>query len=184
VLYAVFLVERVLYSFLLTETMATFVGISILGGIFWRRANRWGALASLIAALSANFFGYHWRHQRLDHWDPNVFLLALVAGVVALVLVSLWTEPEPTSKLRQFYTNIETSSDALPDAAGSPSQPAAGPRGIQADHQLMLVNLFHLRRGLAGTSLWRAYRTDLIGFFIGWAAVLMLVGLVWLLFRL
>jgi Na+/proline symporter len=184
VLYAVFLVERVLYSFLLTETMATFVGVSLLGGIFWPRANRWGALASLVAALGTNFGGYHWRHERLDHWHPNVFLMALVASVVALVLVSLWTEPEPTAKLRQFYTNVETPSDAPLDAAVSPSQPADGPSGIQADHQLILVNLFHLRRGLAGTSLWRAYRTDLIGFAIGWAAVLTLVGLVWLLFHL
>ena len=41
-----FLIKSVLYTFLLTETMATFVGISLLGGIVWRRANRWGALAS------------------------------------------------------------------------------------------------------------------------------------------
>ena len=55
VLYAIFLIESVLYTFLLTETMATFVGISILGGILWRRANRWGALASLMVALTTNF---------------------------------------------------------------------------------------------------------------------------------
>jgi len=42
VLYAVFLIERVLYSFLLTETLATYMGISLVGGIIWRRANRWG----------------------------------------------------------------------------------------------------------------------------------------------
>ena len=37
VIYAVFFIERILYSFLLTETMATFVGISVIGGIVWRR---------------------------------------------------------------------------------------------------------------------------------------------------
>ena len=36
VLYAVFLIDSVLYTFLLTETLATFVGISVLGGIVWR----------------------------------------------------------------------------------------------------------------------------------------------------
>ena len=51
VLYALFLIQSVLYTFLLTETMATFVGISVLGGILWRRANRWGALASMLSAL-------------------------------------------------------------------------------------------------------------------------------------
>ena len=45
------LIQSVLYTFLLTETMATFIGISVLGGILWRRANRWGALASMIGAL-------------------------------------------------------------------------------------------------------------------------------------
>src|SRR3970282_1327601 len=48
VLYALLLIESVLYTFLLTETMATFVGISVLGGILWRRANRWGAVARLV----------------------------------------------------------------------------------------------------------------------------------------
>src|SRR4029453_1036537 len=40
VLYALFLIQSVLYTFLLTETMATFVGISVLGGILWRRGTR------------------------------------------------------------------------------------------------------------------------------------------------
>src|SRR4029450_3917452 len=55
VLYAIFLIESVLNTFLLTETLATFVGISLVGGIVWRRANRWGALASLVCALARNF---------------------------------------------------------------------------------------------------------------------------------
>ena len=58
VVYAIFLIQSVLYTFLLTETMATFVGISVLGGIVWPRANRWGALASLVAALATNFALY------------------------------------------------------------------------------------------------------------------------------
>ncbi len=53
-----FLIESVLYTFLLTETLATFVGISVLGGILWPRANRWGALASLLASLATNFLLY------------------------------------------------------------------------------------------------------------------------------
>src|SRR5204862_1534963 len=89
VLYAVFLIQSVLYTFLLTETLATFVGIGVLGGIVWRRANRWGALASLLSALATNFALYSVTGQRLDHWDANVFLAALVAGIVALIVVSL-----------------------------------------------------------------------------------------------
>ena len=58
VLYAVFLMRSVLYTFLLTETLATFMGIGVLGGIVWPRANRWGALASLVGALATNFMLY------------------------------------------------------------------------------------------------------------------------------
>jgi hypothetical protein len=35
--------------------MATFVGISIVGGALWTRANRWCALASLVTAFAVNF---------------------------------------------------------------------------------------------------------------------------------
>src|SRR5205809_7383 len=80
VLYAVFLINRVLYTFLLTETLATFVGISVLGGVVWRRANRWGALASLLGALATNFLLYSLTGRRLDDWDANVFLAALIVG--------------------------------------------------------------------------------------------------------
>src|SRR4029453_150650 len=91
VLYALFLVESVLYTFLLTETLATFVGIGVLGGIVWRRANRWGALASLLMALTTNFVFYRLKGQRLDSWDPDVFLAALLAGIAGLVIGSLLT---------------------------------------------------------------------------------------------
>ncbi len=96
-----FLIDSVLYTFLLTETLATFVGISVLGGIVWRRANRWGALASLLSALATNFVLYSVTGQRLDHWDPNVFLAALVSGILALVVVSLLTAPEPRGRDRR-----------------------------------------------------------------------------------
>src|SRR5262249_58080022 len=95
VLYALFLIQRVLYSFLLTETMATYMGIGLMGGILWRRANRWGAAGSMASAMAVNFALYYLRGQRLDSWDPNVFLAALAVAVVVLVLLSLLTNPEP-----------------------------------------------------------------------------------------
>ena len=70
VLYALFLIERVLYSFLLTETMATYMGISFLGGIVWRRANRYGAIASLVTAMAANFLIYHLRQETARPLGP------------------------------------------------------------------------------------------------------------------
>ncbi len=156
VLYAVFLVQSVLYAFLLTETLATFVGISVLGGIIWRRANRWGALASLLSALATNFLLYSLTGQRLDHWDANVFLAALLVGIAALVVVSLLTGPEPAVKIESFFGRLRTSSDD------------------ERDDPLLLVNLLHLGRAAGGRG-WRAYREDLGGFAFGWIIVFVLV---------
>lgn len=157
VLYAVFLIESVLYTFLLTETLATFVGISVLGGIIWRRANRWGALASLLAALVTNFALYWVTGQRLDYWDPNVFLAALLAGITALVGVSLLTPAEPDAKMESFFGRLQRSSDD------------------EREDPLLLVNALDPARG-AGPRGWRAYREDLGGFALGWAIVFVLVA--------
>lgn len=164
VLYAMFLIQSVLYTFLLTETLATFVGISVLGGIAWPRANRWGALASLLSALATNFALYSMTGQRLDHWDPNVFLAALLVGITALVVVSLATVPEPAQNVDSFFERLQTSSD---DAATG-----VGPRS--AVRPLLLVNLLRLRRAAAGRG-WRAYREDLAGFALAWLLVVTLV---------
>jgi Na+/proline symporter len=156
VLYAVFLVQSVLYTFLLTETLATFVGISVLGGIIWPRANRWGALASLVTALATNFLLYYATGQRLDHWDANVFLAALAAGIAALVVVSLLTTPEEPGQVGSFFGRLRTSSD---DGRESP---------------LLLPNLMNPAEP-AKDGIWRTYREDLGGFLGGWALVVALV---------
>ena len=173
VLYAIFLIQSVLYTFLLTETLATFVGISVLGGIVWPRANRWGALASLMGALATNFVLYSVTGQRLDHWDPNVFLAALAMGTAALVVVSLLTPPEPAARVDDFFQRLRVSSD--PPAPGTVAAPPA-------DQPLLLVSLLHLRRAAAGRG-WRAFREDMGGFALGWLMVIVLVVLTSLFLR-
>jgi Na+/proline symporter len=205
VLYALFLIQSVLYTFLLTETLATFVGISVLGGIIWPRANRWGASASLVAALTTNFALYYITGQRLDHWDANVFLAALLAGIAALVVVSYATPPEPAASLESFFGRLQVPSDGPEPAreAGTwmEMEPSADPRSLPrrgstevtsggpavldvaaapltahgVDRPLLLVNLLQLRRASAGRG-WRAYREDLGGFTVGWVMVLALVA--------
>ncbi len=199
IVYALFLIQRVLYSFLLTETMATFVGISIVIGIVWKRANRWGAAASLLAAFSTNFFLYHLKNERLDYWDPNIFLAALTAGILGLVLVSLWTRPEPESKLTHFMGQLQASTD-MPLQLSAGFAAAAQDLGRQTasdpiltidpslwaaenGRQLLLVNLLHLRRGAYGVSFLKAYREDLKGLSIGFALSIGLIFSVWLLLR-
>jgi Na+/proline symporter len=186
VFYALFLIESVLYTFLLTETLATFVGISVLGGIIWPRANRWGALASLLTSLVTNFLLYYVTGQRLDHWDPNVFLASLVLGSVALVVVSLLTSPEPQARIDDFFERLQTPSDAPSPVV---SQPASGGQGLPSPSMassdrrpLLLVNLLHLRRAAGGQG-WRAFREDLGGFAAGWIIVFALVAATALILR-
>jgi Na+/proline symporter len=172
VLYALFLIQSVLYTFLLTETLATFVGISVFGGIIWRRANRWGALASMLSALATNFALYSATGQRLDHWDANVFLAALVVGTVALVVVSLLTRSEPAESIDSLFGRLQTPSDDADEVADRSSREAAARAG---GRPLLLVNVLHLGRAAAGRG-WRAYREDLGGFALGWVLVIVLVA--------
>ena len=158
VLYALFLIQSVLYTFLLTETMATFMGISVLGGLVWRRANRWGALASMLTALVVNFALYAITGQRLDHWDANVFLAALLCGAVALVVVSLLTQPEPASAIEPFFERLDTSSDE-------------GVQGADAYRPLVLVNVLRAPRMIAARG-WRVFQEDLGGFARAWVLVI------------
>lgn len=171
VVYAVFLINRVLYSFLLTETMATYMGIAIMGGVLWRRANRWGAICSLLASVTANFAGYWARGQRLDSWDPNVFLVALSVGIVFLIVVSLLTPPEPAETLDSFFGRLDTPTAGSADTAAKEGR------------QLLLVNLFRLRRGAGAYGFRHAYRTDLVGFAVGWMIAIALIAVAFLLFN-
>jgi len=161
VLYAVFLIESVLYTFLLTETLSTFMGISLLGGIVWRRANRWGALASLLGTLATNFLLYYLAGERLDRWDPNVFLAALTVGVVALVVVSLATTPESQQRIATLFNRLDTNSDA--------------PARTERNDALLLVNVLRLRSAIAGRG-WRVFGEDLAGLAAGFVLVVGLIA--------
>jgi hypothetical protein len=134
--------------------------------------------------------------ERFDHWDPNVFLLALVAGVAGLVVVSLVTSPEPEAAITSFMARLHTPSDApmLASASGasfSTDDPdvhsgSAEPSRHVAEQgkQLLLTNLLNLRAAACGVGFLRAYRADLVGLLIGSSLAFGLVALVWLMFRL
>jgi Na+/proline symporter len=173
--YAVYFIDRVLYSFLLTETLSTYFGVSLFAGIVWRRANRWGALASVLSAMIANFAAHLYQGERLDHWSPGVFLFSLGIGVAALIVVSLLTPAEDERTTRQFFWNLETPSDSPPGIELTSRDAAAQGR------QLLLPHLFRLREGAAGYGFWHAYRRDLVGFAAGWLVVLALLFTVWIL---
>ena len=133
VLYAMFLIQSVLYTFLLTETLATFVGISVLGGIVWPRANRWGALASLLTALAANFLLYYLAGRAAGSLGSERLPRRAPCGIVALVAVSLLTGPEPAERPESFFepaADVERRGGRRrsPAAAGQRAAAGAAPR--------------------------------------------------------
>jgi Na+/proline symporter len=189
IVYSAFLIDKVLYAFLLSETLAAYMGVSVLGGIVWPRANRWGAFASLVVAMSTNFALYTWRGERLDHWNPNVFFTSLCVGIITLVVVSLLTPPEPADKQRSFFDRLQISSDGAGKdmlsvtALDAATKEVRSRESAQLGKQLFLVNLLNLRAGARGFGILHAYRDDLNGFAIGWMITLGLILTVWLMFN-
>ena len=54
VLFALY-VEHILSAFMFTETLPALMGIMFMGGFLWKRANRHGALASIVVAFAAYY---------------------------------------------------------------------------------------------------------------------------------
>ncbi len=73
-------------------------------GVLWRRANRWGAWASFLAAAFCWLFT--WLVLGFD--TPHQMLVYLPAAFIAHIVVSLLTPPEPYRKLRDFYLLLRT----------------------------------------------------------------------------
>lgn len=186
VVYALFFIDKVLYTFLLTETMATYMGISLVGGFLWRRANRWGAVSSLVAALATNFLLYYRSGARLDHWDPTIFLVSLGVGTFAFVMISFLTRREPDPQVDDFLGRLQTPECPTPGSeppVGSFPGPGPFPQVADAGEQLILVNLLRPARGTFGVGFFKAYRRDLAGFAFGWLLVIVLVALTALFLR-
>lgn len=190
IVYAIFFVQRVLYSFLLTETLSTYIGISIVVGLVWRRANRWGAATSVVVALATNFSLYYFMNRRLDHWDANVFLASLAAGFFSIAVVSRFTTTEPETSLSAFFERLDIPSDgpneepseaAVGVAAWTPAKTQLPSKG---DRPLIIPNLLHLRHGAQGRSLWTAYNEDLKGLLICFVLTESLVMGLWLILQL
>jgi Na+/proline symporter len=91
-----------------TWQISPLIGISFWLGLFWRRANRYGAWASFLggaAALLVGLYGFGWRG---DAGFPKLALLYLSTGLGCGVAASLLTPPEPESRLDRFYVTIHT----------------------------------------------------------------------------
>ena len=84
------------------------MGIAFFMAIWWRRANRWGALASFAAALTTLLLSKHYLGWTGDAGLPKTIALYLSVGTLSGIIVSWLTPPEPKLRLDRFYLLINT----------------------------------------------------------------------------
>jgi len=170
-------VDQVLDAFMFNETLPAFLGIAVLGGFLWRRANRYGALAAVIVSLAVYYtLNYQQAGElRLVYkWLAAPYGWATLAGVVTFVCVSLVTPRENATRIERFFDNMQRSTD-------DEGMPADGPKPLAADRgeDLLLLDLPGWLTAARWHNFWRRYREDLVGFALAWLTVGLLVLTAW-----
>jgi Na+/proline symporter len=170
-------IKNVLHAFLFTETLAAFMGIMFLGGLIWKRANRYGAAAAVIVSLMTYFISNYISTGALMlvyKWKPAPFGLAMFSGFFVFWLVSVLTRPEDKQKNEAFFDNMRRKSDArFREADGK--KPLAGKTG----EELILLDLPGWLHKDRWNCFMKRYREDIAGFLLSWIVVGALILLAW-----
>ncbi|MEN8192535.1 MAG: sodium:solute symporter family protein [Bacteroidota bacterium] len=175
VLFALY-INSVLHAFLFIETIAAFMGIMIFGGILWKRANRYGAIAGVATAYilyyALNYFDIG-TFEIVYKWKPEPFGWAMLAGFIMLILISLITKPEKQEQIDSFFDNMLKSSDE--DRIKNGQKPLAAEFG----HDLLLLDLPSWFTAARWKGFAQRYREDWIGFLYAWIFVGGLILFAW-----
>jgi Na+/proline symporter len=170
-------VKNVLHGFLFVETIAAFMGIIFLGGIIWKRANRYGAAAAVLVSFIVYYTANYISTGELVlvyKWMPGPFGLAMLSGFFVFWLVSLLTKPEDRERIEGFFDNMRRKSDA--DHLGPDG---LKPHGELTGDDLLLLDLPGWRKKERWKNFFRRYREDLVGFFLSWVMVGLLIFIAW-----
>ncbi len=170
-------ISNVLHGFLFTETLAAFMGIIFLGGVIWKRANRYGAMAAVISSLLTYFlvnFISTGKLMLVYVWKPGPFGLAMIIGFFMFWLVSILTKPEDKTRNDAFFDNMRRKSD-------SPVRGADGkkPLASESGEDLLLLDLPGWSKRSRWNNFFRRYREDIVGFLLSWVMVGLLILLAW-----
>jgi Na+/proline symporter len=170
-------IKNVLHAFLFTETLAAFMGIIFLGGIIWKRANRYGAGAAVLTAVSVYYIVNYLTIGKLVlvyKWTPAPFGIAMFSGFFIFWLVSKLTKPEPQEKTEAFFDNMRRKSDAH-----KTDNDGKKPLASETGDDLLLLDLPGWRHKSRWTNFFKRYREDLAGFLLSWIVVGVLILLAW-----
>jgi Na+/proline symporter len=170
-------IKNVLHGFLFTETLAAFMGIMFLGGIIWKRANRYGAAAAVVFSFSAYYIVNSLSTGDLMlvyKWTPGPFGIAMLSGFFMFWLVSILTKPEKKEKTDAFFDNMRRKSDAK-----EPGPDGKKPLAELTGDGLILLDLPGWGKKERRRSFFKHYREDLIGFLLSWVVVGVLILFAW-----
>ncbi len=170
-------IKNVLHAFLFTETLAAFMGIVFLGGIIWKRANRYGAYAGLAVSLLCYYFLNFIDSGELMlvyRWKPAPFGLAMLSGFFVFWLASILTRAEEKNLTDAFFDNMRRKSDSP-----SPDRDGKKPYAAATGEELILLDLPGWMKKERRTDFLRRYREDFYGFLLAWLVVGALILLAW-----
>jgi sodium/pantothenate symporter len=74
----------------------------ILLGMFWKKGNKWGALASISWGMVVYALG-NTVLPGIAIWGTHPSLISVVTAVLVYVLVSLWTAPPSEKVVKLFW---------------------------------------------------------------------------------
>lgn len=171
-------VKSVLHGFLFTETIAAYMGIMVVGGFLWKRANRFGAAAAVLASFGTYYVLNWWEAGQLVliyKWQAAPFAWAMLAGTAMLIVVSLMTPPESPARIEAFFDGQGRTSDI---GAGA-QRPLAGATG----QELLMLDLPGWFDASRRRDFLRRHREDVWGFLLAWGVVVLTIGVAWAVVR-
>jgi Na+/proline symporter len=206
------IVGNVLHAFLFTETIAALFGVMILGGILWRRANRYGAAAATLVAFLSYYAALYLttcapgtaaKPSDLSTafaslWASDNVWAHLQTGT--LMLVYKWLPgPFGFTMLMSFSTLVIVSLLTKPEDAARmeaffdrmrrstdlENMPTGQPKPLAADRgeELILLDVGTWFTAARWRGFFRRYREDLTGFALAWLTVGLMVSLAWVVMR-
>jgi Na+/proline symporter len=185
--------ENVVQGLEIFWKVAAMMGIPFFVGLFWRRATSAAAWVSTIASFAVllftskiNMFGkvlwdfnavFADRLPEFMRWEGQLYLpwqmiIYLVVGLIAAIVVSVFTKPEKKEKLDKFYQCIRTpvrAGEGETKAFTLPEGVEPAPRNVWLDHPDFEIP----KPTLVGV----------VGFLAGWAAVGALIAMLVLILR-
>jgi len=170
-------IKNVLHAFLFTETIAAFMGIIVLGGMIWKRANRFGAMAAVVLSFSVYYvinFIQTGSLMLVYKWHPAPFGWAMLAGFAAFILISLITKPENQSRMDLFFNKLRMSSDPEDQLADGTKKTAR-----ETGKDMLILDMPGWSKRDRWKDFFSRYREDIGGFILSWAFVGLLIVLAW-----